>query len=744
MSVVDASGAPRLVSPRRASASLMAIALSVVTMSAQHPVPAGVSARALASPGADIESSELQLLVGRSMVVNVGTTITRVSLTSPDIADALVTTSNQLLVHGKTPGTISMFVWDRAGSIRRYEVVVKRDLSQLVAQMVQLFPGEAITVTSNGTDVVIAGTVSSKYVVEKAAAVASGYVENKDDVVNLLRQQEGIASNQVLLRVRFAEINRSAMTDLGVNLFSDGKNQKIGSSGTQQFPMPFFDQRQPMVGDHMIFSDYLNLFFFDQVNQLGAVVKALQAKGLFQMLAEPNLIAENGKEASFLAGGEYPYPVAQGGAGNLSITIVFKEFGIRLRFTPTVLGGDLIHLKVMPEVSSLDFSNAVVANGFRIPSLSTRRAETEIELRDGQTFAIAGLMNNTVASSLQKVPGIGDIPVLGLLFRSKAASKDQTELVVMITPQIIRQGSMGAAPGLPRLNEPFLPIPRNTIPPPDPWLGPVNPASPQAAPMAAPSTSNAATPVPRVVSTVGPREVVSASPAPVAAPEAANQAPSPAVAAPAPAPAPASSTASAPSPIGTAGPGVMTPAEQQQFDRARRDLEQANAAKSPAVKPAGPSKEEQRAMEQARRELEKQRDADLKQKKAEAKRAAEEARFARERAEEQRREAEAQQRADEKARKRAEEEAARQAAKEAAEQVKRGEELARQRAAEEKRQTEIAKEQAAIAKRQAEVEARKAAEIIEAELRLKEAQAAYKAEVAKSKKSTSQVPANQK
>jgi pilus assembly protein CpaC len=704
----------------------MAIALSVVTLSAQNPVPAGFSARAVMSPGAEIESSELQLLVGRSMVVNVGTAITRVSLTSPDIADALVTTTNQLLVHGKTPGTISMFVWDRAGSIRRYEVVVTRDLSQLGVQLQQLFPGEPISVTSNGKDVVIAGTVSSKYVVEKAAAVAAGYVENKDDVVNLLRQQEGIASTQVLLRVRFAEVNRSAMTDLGVNIFSDGKDQKLGSSGTQQFPMPFFDQRQPMVGDHMVFSDYLNLFFFDQVHQLGAVVKALQAKGLFQMLAEPNLIAENGKEASFLAGGEYPYPVAQGGAGNLSITIVFKEFGIRLRFTPTVLGGDLIHLKVQPEVSSLDFSNAVVANGFRVPALSTRRAETEIELRDNQTFAIAGLMNNTVASSLQKVPGIGDIPVLGLLFRSKAASKEQTELVVMITPQIVRQGSLGAAPGLPRLNEPFLQLPRRTIPPPDPWMAPVTPGSTQAAPMAAPSA--ASSPAREVVATAA-SDGAATSSSEAALKPGAKQSATPGTAAPVPAQSSAPAVAAG---AAAASPAVVTPAD-------RANSEPAPAAEPHAPKPAHPSREEQRAMEQARRDLEKQQEAELKQKKAEAKRAAEEAEFQRERAAEERRQLEAERREEAKAQKKAAEETARQAAKEAAEQVKRGEELARQRAAEEKRQAELAKEQAEIARKQAEVEARKARELAEAEARLKAAQAAYKAEVDKNKKSSSTV-----
>jgi pilus assembly protein CpaC len=710
----------------------MAIALSVVTLSAQNPVPASLSARAGLSPGAEIESSELQLLVGRSMVVNVGTAITRVSLTSPEIADALVTTTNQLLVHGKTPGTISMFVWDRAGGIRRYEVIVRRDLSQLVTQMTQLFPGENIAVTSSGKDVVIAGTVSSKYVVEKAAAVAAGYVASKDDVVNLLKQQEGIASNQVLLRVRFAEVNRAANTELGLNLFSDGYDRKLGSATTQQFSAPFFDQADPMVNRHMIFSDYLNLFFFDQVNQLGATIRALQAKGLLQMLAEPNLIAENGKEASFLAGGEYPYPVAQGSAGALAITIVFKEFGIRLKFTPTVLGGDLIHLKVMPEVSTLDFANAVVANGFRIPALSTRRAETEVELRDGQTFAIAGLLNNTVASSLQKVPGIGDIPVLGLLFRSKAARKEQTELVVMITPSIIRRDSLGAAPGLPRLNEPFLPTPRNTIPPPDPWLGPSTTGGARLNPMPAPSTSSAPAMASPIVASAGANEAPKAASPASAAPVPAPQAPSPATTAPSPAP------ASAPVLAAPASPVVMTPAERSQLEHARRALEGADAAKT-SSKPAELSKEERRATEQARRELEKQQEAALKQKKADERRAAEEAVKARERAEEERR-------TEEKAKKRAAEEAAKQAAREAAEQARRGEELARQRAAEEKRQAELAKEQAEIAKRQAEVEARKARELAEAEAKLKAAQAAYKAEVEKSRKSkpTSTVSSNQK
>jgi pilus assembly protein CpaC len=186
------------------------------------------------------------------------------------------------------------------------------------------------------------------------------------------------------------------------------------------------------------------------------LLRALQTRGLFQSLAEPNLVAESGKEASFLAGGEFPIPIAQGSGANIGISVQFKEFGVRLTFTPTVIG-ERVHLKVRPEVSVLDFNNAVVFSGFRIPALTTRRTETELELNNGQTFAIAGLLNNSMTQTLAKVPGIGDIPILGYLFRSKAARKDQTELVVMITPQILEQGSFGVTNQLPRLQEPYMP-----------------------------------------------------------------------------------------------------------------------------------------------------------------------------------------------------------------------------------------------------------------------------------------------
>jgi pilus assembly protein CpaC len=416
------------------------------------------------------DAKAVELLVGRSALVDIGTPIARVSLTSADIADALVTGQSQLLVHGKTPGSISMFVWDRAGAVKRYEIAVQRDLARLNDQMRELFPGESIQARSNGKAVVLSGKVTSKEVGDKAVAVAAGYVDKPTDVTTLLQVQPGPRSNQVLLRVRFAEVSRSAMSEYGMSLFTGptGINNTIGRATTQQYPAPAYtdlawSKANPDFGSDvtsaegkLAFSDFLNVFLLNQKYDLGVLIKALQNKGLFQSLAEPNLVAESGKEASFLAGGEFPVPIAQGSGANIGVSVQFKEFGIRLNFTPTVVG-DRVHLKVRPEVSTLDYGNAVLLSGFRIPSLSTRRAETELELQSGQTFAIAGLMSNQMQTTMQKIPGIGDIPILGYLFKSKASKRDQTELVVMITPEILPNNSPGVTPSLPNYPDTFMP-----------------------------------------------------------------------------------------------------------------------------------------------------------------------------------------------------------------------------------------------------------------------------------------------
>jgi pilus assembly protein CpaC len=387
---------------------------------------------------------------------------------------------------------------------------VQRDLAHLNDQMKRLFPGEAIEAQSSGKGIVLSGLVTNKEIFDKAFSVAGGYVEKADEVVNMLRIQESTASNQVLLRVRFAEVSRSAITDLGASLFTGAGGYKdVLARSTTSTIAPVFDNSDPS-REKLVFSDFLNLFLFDAKHQLGTVIKALQTKGQFQSLAEPNLVAESGKEASFLAGGEFPVPIAQGSGASLAISVAYKEFGVRLNFTP-VIHGDRVHLKVRPEVSTLDFANGVLLNGFRIPALSTRRTETEVDLLDGQTFAIAGLISNSMNSTMQKIPGIGDIPILGLLFKSKAANKDQTELVVMITPQILPRNSPGVTNRLPSTPEPFLaPLPAKKM---------VDPLPPAFTPARAGATNpiadaSPAAPAPVTSSTpAAPAPVASSSPA---------------------------------------------------------------------------------------------------------------------------------------------------------------------------------------------------------------------------------------
>jgi pilus assembly protein CpaC len=446
------------------------VAVPGAATAAPAPTSAAPAPARAAAAGAPLEATNsVELTVGQSTVLDVGTPITRVSLTSADVADALVTSSRQLLINGKTPGAISMYVWDRQGMLRRYDVVVQRDISRLSEQLTSLFPGQPITAHSSGKNVVISGNVTSKEVAERILNVAAGFTDKKEEVVSLL-QIAAPPSDQVLLHVRFAEVSRSALTEVGASLFTSatGIHNTIGRATTQQFPSASFDDMSwtkqsgefgsdvTSAQGKLTFSDFLNLFVLSEKYDLGILIRALQSRGLFQSLAEPNLVAQSGKEASFLAGGEFPIPIAQGSGANIGVSVTFKEFGVRLGFTP-VINGDRIQLKVRPEVSTLDFANAVQLGGFRIPALTTRRTETEIELRDRQTFAIAGLLNNSMTSTMQKIPGIGDIPVLGLLFRSKAAQKNRTELVVMITPEILRTGSVGVTGQLPRQEEPFLP-----------------------------------------------------------------------------------------------------------------------------------------------------------------------------------------------------------------------------------------------------------------------------------------------
>ena len=441
-------------SRRRATrvAVVLALAAFVQLVSAAQAPP---------TPPGPAPFETVSLTAGRSVVLATDFDIIRVAVTNPAVADATVVTPREVLVDGKAPGTISLILWGT--SIRKqYDVVVDPGVTTLQQQLSAFFPGEDIRVSLNEESLVLTGHVSNNAVMLKSGEIAAAS-SSKLKVINLLQLPGGSTSQQVMLQVRFAEVNRRALEELGLTLFAS-RTAWVGRSTTGQFAAPNFDDTAgsgsgsgsgagPSVGG-LTFSDYLNLFFFQRNQGWGFLVRALKQKGYFQSLAEPNLIAYDGQEASFLAGGEFPVPIVSGAAGTVSVS--WKEFGVRLKFKPTI-AGDVIRLHVNPEVSALDFNNGVTISGFRIPALTTRRAETEVELRDGQSFAIAGLLNNTSQTDGSAVPILSRLPIVGALFKSKADRAERTELLVLVTPRLVRPLDPDEVPALPTNPKSFLP-----------------------------------------------------------------------------------------------------------------------------------------------------------------------------------------------------------------------------------------------------------------------------------------------
>ena len=424
---------------------------ALMTMHCSLPVSAqslaGSAAAPQTQPAAKPQYERVGVTAGRSTVVPTDFDISRIAITDPAIADAVVVQPREILVDGKKAGTVSLIIWGGGGR-RQYDIVVEPAITTLEQQLQALFPGEDIKVNVSEEALVLAGHVSSTNVMLRAGEIATAS-SAKSKIINMLQVPGGSESQQVMLQVRFAEVNRRALTELGLSLFST-RDTATGRTTTQQFAAPDFEN--PGVGP-LVFNDYLNLFFINKKEGIGGVLRALESRGGFQSLAEPNLIAYNGQEASFLAGGEFPVPIVQGATG--TVTILFKEFGIRLNFRPTI-AGDVIRLKVRPEVSSLDFANGITLEGFRIPALTTRRAETDVELRDGQSFAIAGLLDNIRQDDTAAIPILSKLPIIGALFKSKAERAEETELMVLVTPRLVRPLNPDEVPPLPTNIRPLI------------------------------------------------------------------------------------------------------------------------------------------------------------------------------------------------------------------------------------------------------------------------------------------------
>jgi len=388
------------------------------------------------------DQAALRLTVGKSLVFDSASRIQRISIANAEVAEAVVVSPQEVLVHGKGAGETSLVIWQEGGGRRVFDLSVLPDASRFEAirrQIQDELPGQDVSVAWENDRVFLRGTVSDLVGAQRAAAIAATL--GKDRTVNLLKVRTPAAEPQILLRVRFANVDRSAGRELGVNFFRIGDAVTTGAITTGQFNAP----RPGLSEDGVVatLSDALNIFLFRKDLDLGVTIRALQANRLLEILAEPNLLAMNGRKASFLAGGEFPYPVVQGGALNNAVTIQFKEFGIRITFLPSLTPRGTIRLHVHPEVSSLDFANALTFQGFNIPALTSRRVETEVELEDKQSFVIAGLLDNRVADVLSKIPGISAIPVLGKLFQSRSLSKSDTELLVLVTPELVRPLSEG-------------------------------------------------------------------------------------------------------------------------------------------------------------------------------------------------------------------------------------------------------------------------------------------------------------
>jgi len=383
-------------------------------------------------------AEDLRLTIGKSVVIDYPSDIRQVYTSNPEVVDASPATTREILLHAKGLGSATMVVWSKSGQRTFYNCTVDLNLEPLRRMLKETFPGDDVTVRSSRDTLSLNGLVRSKDEIDRMVAVAGGFAKT---VIPNLVIGGGAAEKQILLRVKFAELDRVREVQYGVNLLgapggtimssSTGQFTSLSTTGTAQVP-----QVAGASNAIATITQALSLFAFDPKLNLGAFLKALESQSILQTLAEPNLVTTSGKEASFLVGGEFPVPVVQGGSGAGAVTVQFKEFGIRLKFTPLLTDHKTIKMHLSQEVSTLDPADGVTLNGFVIPAMSTRRADTDVELGEGQSFVVAGLVSNAESDTFTKIPILGSLPIIGYLFKSKDEKKNRTDLVVLVTPEV--------------------------------------------------------------------------------------------------------------------------------------------------------------------------------------------------------------------------------------------------------------------------------------------------------------------
>jgi len=390
------------------------------------------SAAFVAAQGAE----DLRMTVGKSVVIDYPSDIRQIDFSNPEILDGNAVTTREIVLHGKALGTTTMIVWSKSGQRTFYNVTVDTNVDPLRRLLKESFPNEEIQVRTSRDSISLNGHVSNKDVVDRAMNLATPFAKT---IVPNFQVGTSTIEKQILLRVKFAEIDRSKEFQYGINLLGMPGLNNLGTT-TGQFGPPALAGvsgigPQPNSNQTTI-TQALNLFALNPKLSIGAFIKALQDESIIQILAEPTLIATNGKEAYFLVGGEFPIPVLQGGGNAGAVTIQFREFGIKLIFTPLITENHTVKLHLKQEVSQLDFADGVTISGFTIPALSTRRAETDVEMGEGQSFVIAGLVNNQERDVFNKIPILSSLPIFGSLFKSKDEVKQRTDLVVIVTPEV--------------------------------------------------------------------------------------------------------------------------------------------------------------------------------------------------------------------------------------------------------------------------------------------------------------------
>jgi len=413
-------------------------------------------------------ANDMVVVVGKSVLVDCTHQITRIAVGSSDLAEATAVSPTEVMLNGKAPGETSLIIWQVNGERQFFNVKVRTSvavandkLESVRRELKTELPGQALRVSAESGQVFLRGTVKDLNSSDRAVEIAS----TAGKVTNLLYVNVPPPEPQILLKVKFASLDRTVQKQLGINLFSLGAANTVGGVTTQQFSPPTIGLGSAASGSTAAtsptatLSSLLNIFIYRPDLNLGATIQALETQGVLQVLSEPNVLTANGKQGSFLAGGEYPVPVVQGSSGGAAgaITIQFKEFGVRLNFIPTITPRGTIHLQVAPEVSSLDFANGITISGFTVPGLDTRKVKTEVELAEGQSFVIGGLLDNRETKNFSKIPFLGDIPILGKFFQSQSKTRTNTELIVIVTPEIVNPIPAGApVPGI-KFPDTFLP-----------------------------------------------------------------------------------------------------------------------------------------------------------------------------------------------------------------------------------------------------------------------------------------------